>query len=73
MIDVRLFATFRDQRFKQRQMALPDSRRVSDLLGQLEIPSEQVGILLVNGHSVTLASELNAGDVVSIFPALGGG
>jgi sulfur-carrier protein len=73
MIDVRLFATFREKRFKQRQMALPDSRCLSDLLSQLEIPSEQVGILLVNGHSAILTSQLNAGDVVSIFPALGGG
>jgi sulfur-carrier protein len=73
MIDVRLFATFREKRFKQRQMALPDSQYVSDLLSQLEISVEQVGILLINGHSATPDSELNTEDVVSIFPALGGG
>ena len=73
MIDVRLFATFRENRFKQRQMVLPDTGCLSDLLRQLDIPAEQIGILLVNGHSAPSDSELNVGDVVSIFPALGGG
>ena len=73
MIQVRLFATFREDRFKDKEMDFPESTPVADLLQQLNIPAEQVGILLVNGHSATPQTTLKSYDVVSIFPAIGGG
>lgn len=73
MIQVRLFATFRENRFKDKEMDFPESTPVADLLEQLKIPAEQVGILLVNGQSATPQTKLKSSDVVSIFPAIGGG
>ncbi len=73
MIEVRLFATFRDNRFKERQMDFPEDGLLKDLLQQLNIGADEVGILLVNGDSATPETKLHAGDVVSIFPAIGGG
>ncbi len=73
MIEVRLFATFRDNRFKERQMDFPEDGPLKDLLQQLNISADEVGILLVNGDSATPDTDLHPGDVVSIFPAIGGG
>ena len=73
MIEVRLFATFRDNRFKERRMDFPEDGLLRDLLRQLDIDADEVGILLVNGDSATPETKLHADDVVSIFPAIGGG
>ena len=73
MIEVRLFATFRDNRFKERRMDFPEDGLLKDLLQQLNISTDEVGILLVSGDSATPETKLHAGDVVSIFPAIGGG
>lgn len=73
MIQVRLFATFREDRFKDKEMDFPESAPVMDLLEMLEIPEDELGILLVNGQSATPQTELKPNDVVSIFPAVGGG
>ena len=73
MIEVRLFATFRENRFKERRMDFPEDGLLKDLLGQLDIGADEAGILLVNGDSATPERKLHAGDVVSIFPAIGGG
>lgn len=73
MIQVRLFATFREDRFKDKEMDFPESAPVMDLLETLDIAADQVGILLVNGQSATPGTKLNSDDVVSIFPAVGGG
>ncbi len=73
MIEVRLFATFRDNRFKERRMDFPEDGLLKDLLQQLNISADEVGILLVNGDSATPETKLHAGNVVSIFPAIGGG
>ena len=73
LVEVRLFATFREGRFKSRQVELAQGTCPADILAQLEIPQNQVGILLVNGRDKPLEYCLTQDDVVSIFPALGGG
>ena len=70
---VRLFAGLRAGRFNRRAMDLADGTRLADLLGELGIPPEQVSLPLVNGRSAKLETPLAEGDVVSLFPAIGGG
>ncbi|MHC4617749.1 MAG: MoaD/ThiS family protein [Planctomycetota bacterium] len=72
-VEVRLFATFRNGRFKQEQLDFPEESSLAELLKLLRIPAEQVGILLVNGRPAASDCQLSSHDVVSIFPALGGG
>lgn len=72
-LEVRLFATFRQGRFKNREMELPDGLFVEDLLKELDIAEEQVGILLVNGSHSNEKTKLSDSDTVAIFPAVGGG
>ena len=72
-VEVRLFAVFRMGRFKTRPVEVPDGTRFRDVLEELGIPEEQVSLPLVNGRHSTLDQQLAANDVLSIFPAVGGG
>jgi sulfur-carrier protein len=72
-ITVKLFATFRNGRFKiaeQLRQAGTDCRHIVLELGLTE---EEIGIILVNGRHVTLDYLLKEGDTLSLFPLVGGG
>jgi molybdopterin synthase sulfur carrier subunit len=73
MVEVRLFATLREGRFKKREIEFSDGGTLEDLLERLKIARKEAGIVLVNGRYVSANGELAAHDVVSIFPSLGGG
>jgi sulfur carrier protein len=72
-IEVRLFAGLRDGRFKRRTMQFPEGTRLGDVLRRLDIPEKEVSLPLVNGRYSEISRALNADDVLSIFPAVGGG
>ena len=72
-VTVKLFATLRKDRFSRDQMTLSDDAAVSDLLEELKIPPDHIGILLVDGKNVSADSEISDGQTISIFPAIGGG
>ena len=72
-VEVRLFATLREGRFKKRAMELPEPTTLGDVVRQLEIAEGDVALPLVNGRFSDLAVELADGDVVSLFPPVGGG
>ena len=72
-VEVRLFAGFRVGRFRRRTLDLPDQMSLGDLLARLDIPREKVSLPLINGRFSRLDPSLAAGDVVSVFPAIGGG
>jgi len=73
LVKAKLFATLRDGRFKEKEFELPEKARVRELLNQIRLTPGQVAILLVNGQNGTLEQELKDGDVVSLFPPVGGG
>ncbi|MDL2327299.1 MoaD/ThiS family protein [Ruminococcaceae bacterium OttesenSCG-928-A11] len=73
MIEVRLFATFREGRDKIIHLpeeGHPDAGSVIDALG---IPRGEVAILLVNGQHSKPKTPVKTGDVVALFPPVGGG
>ena len=72
-VEVRLFALLRQDRFRQQEMALPDPLTLAELAGQLQIPREQIGMRLINGRHAEPDQTLADGDVVALFPAVGGG
>jgi len=72
-VQVRLFATLRQGRFKRQSLELSEGNSVADLLKSLDIPKEDVGMLLLDGRDAALETPLTTDAVVSIFPALGGG
>jgi molybdopterin converting factor small subunit len=72
-VEVRLFATLREGRFDKQSIEKAKAVSISDLLEHLGIPIDQVGILLVNGLNTSVEHKLTSNDVVSLFPAIGGG
>jgi len=72
-VEVRLFATLREGRFKKSLMDFDENTSPKDIIDNLNIGMEHVAILLVNGKDGKLDYILQDGDVVSIFPPVGGG
>ena len=72
-VEVRLFATFRENRFRTKSIDFPNSSTVQDVVERLEIDLQEVGILLVNGRHTAEEHLLRPGDVVSLFPLVAGG
>ena len=73
IVEVKLFATFRNNRFKSKAMEVADDFTVGGILEELEIPVDQAGVLLVNGLSSGVEQGLAENDVLAVFPAIGGG
>ncbi len=73
MIEVRLFATFREGRDK---ISMLDSNSFSiagDILDYFRIPHDEVAILLINGRHSKKDAPVKDGDILAIFPPVGGG
>ncbi len=73
LIKVRLFATFREGRFNEKDLELPQASSLADLIEYLDIPKKDSTILLVNGLSASPDRKLSDADTVAIFPMIAGG
>ena len=73
MIEVRLFAGLRQGRQKIYQMESDPISTVQDIMDRLSIDRKEVNILLINGFHQKPETEVKDGDIVSLFPAVGGG
>ena len=54
VVKVKLFATFRQGRFREKDMELPDGCTVEWVLEHLKIPRRQLGIIYLNGLAVSM-------------------
>lgn len=72
-IKVRLFATLRAGRGKELELETDESITVLKLIDMLEIEQKDVALLLINGRDGSFEAKLAEGDVVSMFPPVGGG
>ena len=73
MIEVRLFAGLRQGRQKIYQMEPDSIATVQDIMDRLSIDRKEVNILLINGFHQKPETQVKDGDIVSLFPAVGGG
>ena len=73
MIEVRLFAGLRQGRQKIYQMEPGSVKNVQDIMDVLNIQRSEVNILLINGFHQKPETPVKDEDVVSLFPAVGGG
>ena len=73
MIEVRLFATLRQGRQKIYQMEASTISIVQDVMDILNIDRKEVNIILINGFHQKPETEVKDEDLVSLFPAVGGG
>lgn len=72
---VKLFATLRKGRFKNREFELSEGTTVLQVLDLLAIiPNDRtIGIIFINGKHAGLDSVLQDGDALAIFPPVAGG
>ena len=73
MIEVRLFVTLREGRGKVIMLEPAGFPDAGSIISHLGIPTEEVAILLINGFHKKPADAVCDGDVVAIFPPVGGG
>jgi len=73
MIEVRLFATLREGRGKIVMLEPESFSEAGHIIAHLQIPPEEVAILLINGFHKKPGDPVKDGDVVALFPPVGGG
>ena len=72
-LTVKLFATFQKGRFVKEQREYPPGTSIRQIAEGLEIPLEEIGVMMVNGRHADLDHRPAAEDTVAIFPQIGGG
>jgi len=72
-MEVRLFATLRDNRGKIVDIPWHDGMDGYALLDTLNLPADDVAIFLINGVHSKFDASLEYDDVIALFPPLGGG
>lgn len=70
---VKLFAYFRDNRFRAEVREYPEGTTVEEVIRSLSIDLEEVGVTMINSRHCTLDQVPAEGDQLAIFPAIGGG
>ncbi|MFH0781830.1 MAG: MoaD/ThiS family protein [Pseudomonadota bacterium] len=72
-ITVKLFAFFRENRFKVEQKEIGEGTTVGDIVDQLGIDREEVGVLMLNSRHTEFTVIPSPNDILAIFPVIGGG
>ena len=72
-ITVKLFANFRNDRFKVKEQEVAADTTCLDIVVALAIAEPEIGIVLVNGRHGQLTQSLQEGDTLALFPLVGGG
>ncbi len=74
VVTVKLFAYFRDGRFKEAASTfLEEKTTPQDVIESLKIDMEDVGVIMVNNRHAAADYCLQHNDVLAIFPRIGGG
>jgi molybdopterin converting factor small subunit len=72
-VTIKLFAHFRNKRFNKDVLTIAPGATVGAIVTDLAIAEEEVGVILINGRHGNLNQSLAEGDILSIFPLVGGG
>lgn len=72
-IELRLFAYFREGREKIQVLEVREDTTILQILDMININEEEIALLLLNGFDGPSDRELKDGDVLSLFPPVGGG
>jgi len=56
------------QHKKEFNAVLQDASSIKDMIGSLGVPSTEVDLILVNGHSVPFSYTVQSGDRISVYP-----
>ncbi|HJV64220.1 MAG TPA: MoaD/ThiS family protein [Geomonas sp.] len=72
-VTIKLFATFRNGRFKIEERELPEGTDIRSIVLGLGLTEEEIGIIMVNGRHGNLDQVLKEKETLSLFPLVGGG
>ncbi|OEU50214.1 MAG: molybdopterin synthase sulfur carrier subunit [Desulfobulbaceae bacterium S3730MH12] len=72
-VTIKLFAFFRESRFKIENRDLEKGTTVGNIVDVLGIDRKEIGVLMINSRHTTLETELSENDILAIFPVIGGG
>jgi sulfur carrier protein len=74
-VELKLFATFRQGRFKQKHLTLAEGTLLSEVVEPLALGDRPKKIVMVNGISIIETDDpvLSDKDVIAIFPMIAGG
>ncbi len=70
---VKLFAMLRAERFDEKEMEFPAGTTAGDVVRFLGIPEREVTLIFVNGRHSESGTVLGEGDMLALFPPIGGG
>ncbi len=73
LVTVKLFAYFRDNRFIKENRNYPPGTVVQQVVDELGIDPDEIGVLMINSRHTSLETLLQENDVLAIFPVVGGG
>ena len=72
-ITVKLFATLRDFGPEIQEMSVPENTTVGSVVTSLSLPEDIPLLTIVNGVHTKPEAILQEGDVLALFPPVGGG
>ena len=72
-VTIKLFANFRNNRFIIEVQTIAPGSTVGAIVSELALTEEEVGVILINGRHSNLDQPLTEGDILSLFPLVGGG
>ena len=72
-ITVKLFAYFRENRFKVEDREIGKDTTIGDIVDDLHIDRKEVGVLMLNSRHSEFSIKPSPNDVLAIFPVIGGG
>ncbi|MGE5379648.1 MAG: MoaD/ThiS family protein [Methylocystaceae bacterium] len=72
-VTVKLYSSLQQGRFQEEQRDYAVPVTVAQAAVQLNIKLDELGMVLINGRAVTLDHKLEEGDILSLFPLIGGG
>lgn len=72
-ITIKLFASFRDGRFKISGQELPEGTDCLSIVTGLGITEKEIGVILINGKHAKIDTILMDEDTLALFPLIGGG
>lgn len=73
-VTVKLFAQYRENRFKVEQRTYPKGTSAHEVIEELGVAKTlPLGVLMVNSHHESESYVLQEGDIIALFPKVGGG
>lgn len=72
-VRIKLFATLRNFGPEEQEIEVPENATIEDVIKLLKLPEKIPLLRIVNGEHRNLNYRLKEGDVIALFPPIGGG